>query len=223
MPSNGRNSIRVDGRSVLLPGIGRVRMREEVRFDGDILGITISRTADRWFASFTVDTGEPAPNPKSGPDIGIDMGVTTLAVLWDGQRKTLIANPKALEHARADLRATQKAIARSIKVNGRPRTRRRRRLHEKPAGQHARVARIRWDPHHEATAQIAKRGGRVTVETLNVDGMKRTTEGWPGRSAMPACPNSCGSWSTSTAGTARSSGAWTAGIRRRRRAVHAEP
>ena len=119
-PSNGRNSTRVDGPNVRLPRIGWVRMREELRFEGDILSVTVSRTAGRWFASFTVDTCEPAPALRSGPDIGIDMGVKTLATLWDGGEKTMIANPKALEQTLADLRATQKAIARSIKVNGRP-------------------------------------------------------------------------------------------------------
>ncbi len=168
-PSNGRNSIQVDGRQVRLPRIGWVRMREALRFDGDILSITVSRTAGRWFASFTVDTGEPAPAPRPGPDVGIDMGVKTLAVLWDGGEKTEIANPKAL----AALRATQQAISRSVKVNGRPCTRNRRRLYEKLARQHAQVVRIRSDHHHKATTQIAKRGGSVTVETLNVDGMKR--------------------------------------------------
>ena len=172
-PSNGRNSIKVDGPNVRLPRIGWVRMREELRFEGDILSVTVSRTAGRWFASFTVDTCEPVPDPKPGPAIGIDMGVKTLATLWDGGEKTMIANPKALEQALADLRATQKAIARSVKVNGRACTRNRRRLYDQLARQHARVARIRADHHHKATTQIAKRGGSVTVETLNVDGMKR--------------------------------------------------
>ena len=172
-PSNGRNSIRVDGRQVRLPRIGWVRLREELRFEGDILSVTVSRTAGRWFASFTVDTCEPAPALRSGPDVGIDMGVKTLATLWDGEEKTLLANPKALEQALADLRATQKAIGRSVKVNGRACTRNRRRLYDQLARQHARVARIRSDHHHKATTQIAKRGGSVTVETLNVDGMKR--------------------------------------------------
>ena len=57
-------------------------------------------------------------------------------------------------------------------MNGRARTRNRRRLCGKPARQHARVARLRSDHHHKATTKIAKRGG-VTVEPLNVDGMKR--------------------------------------------------
>ena len=171
--SNGRNSIRAEGRHVRLPGIGWVPMREELRFDGDIMGVTVSQTAGRWFVSFQVDTGIPAPDPKPGPDIGIDMGVKTLATLWDGEARTRIENPESLTRALADMRTTQKAIARSVKVNGKPCTNRRRRLYGKLARQHAQVARLRLDHHHKATTQIAKRGGCVTVETLNVSGMKR--------------------------------------------------
>ena len=94
--SNGRNSIRAEGRHVRLPRIGWVPMREELRFDGDIMGVTVSQTAGRWFVSFQVDTGTPAPAPKPGPDIGIDMGVKTLATLWDGEARTRIENPEAL-------------------------------------------------------------------------------------------------------------------------------
>ena len=172
-PSNGRNSIKVNGPNVRLPQIGWVRMREALRFDGDIMGVTVGRTAGRWFVSFQVDTCEPPPELRPGPDIGIDMGVKTLATLWDGEKRARIENPEALKHALAELRATQKAIARSAKVNGHPCTNRRRRLYDKLARQHAKVARIRSDHHHKTTAQIAKRGGCVTVETLNVDGMKR--------------------------------------------------
>ena len=38
---------------------------------------------------------------------------------------------------------------------------------------HARVANVRNDHHHKATAAIAKSAGRVVVETLNVAGMMR--------------------------------------------------
>ncbi|MCY3659985.1 MAG: hypothetical protein OXG36_13330, partial [Caldilineaceae bacterium] len=38
---------------------------------------------------------------------------------------------------------------------------------------HFDIANLRADHHHKATTQIAKRGGTVKVETLNVDGMKK--------------------------------------------------
>ena len=173
-PSNGRNSIQVDGCSVRLPRIGWVRMREELRFEGDIMGVTVSRKGGRWYTSFTVDTYEPAPDPKPGPDIGIDMGVKTLATVWDGDVLEEIANPKALDRALKSLRCLDKAIARSIHTHGRHNpSKRRDGLYAQRNRLHIDIANLRADHHHKATTQIAKRGGTVKVETLNVSGMKR--------------------------------------------------
>ena len=173
-PSNGRNSIKVDGCSVHLPRIGRVRMREELRFEGDLLGVTVSRKGGRWFASFTVDTGQPAPETRPGPDIGIDMGVKTLATVWDGEETKAFANPKALTTALKSLRRLDQAIARSLHTHGRHNpSKRRDGLYAKRRQLHVDIANIRADHHHKATAQTAKRGGTVKVETLNVSGMKK--------------------------------------------------
>ena len=157
-----------------LPKIGWVRMREDLRFEGDIMGVTVSRKGGRWFASFTVDTCLPAPEARPGPDTGIDMGVSTLATLWDGEAVEEIANPKALASALKSLRRLDKAIARSIHTHGKHnRSNRRDILYAKRSRLYADIANLRADHHHKATTQIAKRGGTVKVETLNVEGMKR--------------------------------------------------
>ena len=39
----------LDGQTIRLPRIGEVAMTEALRFEGKILGATVSRTADRWF------------------------------------------------------------------------------------------------------------------------------------------------------------------------------
>ena len=45
--------------------IGWVRMREPLRFVGKIMSATISRVADRWFVSVTVDTQDLSHLPKA--------------------------------------------------------------------------------------------------------------------------------------------------------------
>ena len=42
-----------------IPKLGWVRRREAVRFVGKVLGGTISRSADRWFLSVTVEMPDP--------------------------------------------------------------------------------------------------------------------------------------------------------------------
>ncbi len=169
--SNGRNTVRPDGRRVHLPKVGPVRMREALRFAGDITEVTISLYGGRWQAAFTVDTGEPEPALREGGTVGIDMGLTVLATLSD---ETRIRNPKALAAALAELRSLDKALARSRNAHGKNRpSQRRNRLYELRNRQHARVRHLRRDHHHQATCAIAKTWAVVKVETLNVAGMAK--------------------------------------------------
>jgi putative transposase len=46
----------IEGRRIHISKLGWVRMREPLRFKGKIRSATISREADRWFVSITVDT-----------------------------------------------------------------------------------------------------------------------------------------------------------------------
>ena len=45
----------LNGNTIRLPKIGKVKMTERLRFSGKILGATVSRTADRWFVAIHVD------------------------------------------------------------------------------------------------------------------------------------------------------------------------
>ena len=168
---NGPDTVRVGGKAVMLPKIGRVAMVEELRFGGSIREVTINRTAGTWFASFCIEDGQPASPVKDGPTIGVDVGVGMLAVCSDGRR---VENPKALKAALRRLRQVDKAIARSRTAHGRSNhSNRRERLYDKRRRIHARIVNVRSDNHHKATTAIAKCAGRVVVETLNVSGMLR--------------------------------------------------
>ena len=168
---NGPDTVRVDGKAVMLPKIGRVAMAEELRWTGSIREVTINRTVGTWFACLTIEDGQPVPPVKDGPTIGIDVGVGTLAVCSNGLQ---VENPKALKGALRRLRQVDKAIARSRTAHGRSNhSNRRERLYAKRRRIHARIVDVRSDNHHKATTAIAKCAGRVVVETLNVSGMLR--------------------------------------------------
>ena len=165
---NGPDTIRVDGKVVMLPKIGHVAMVEELRFGGSIREVTINRTAGTWFACFCIEDGQPVPPVKSGPTIGVDVGVGTLAVCSNGLQ---VENPKALNAAIRRLRRVDKAIARSINGHGRSNhSNRRERLYAKRRRVHARIVNARNDNHHKATTAIAKSAGRVVV--------RDTERGW---------------------------------------------
>ena len=168
---NGPDTVRVDGKAVLLPKIGWVAMVELVRFSGSIREVTINRTAGTWFACFAVETGEEPPPVKDGDTVGVDVGVGTLAVCSNGLR---VENPRALNTGLRRLRRVDQAMARSRNVHGggNP-SNRREGLYARRRRLHARTVNVRNDNHHQATTAIAKSAGRVVVETLNVAGMMR--------------------------------------------------
>ena len=166
---NGPNTVKVDGRVVILPKIGPVAMVEYLRFHGSIREMTINRTAGTWFACFCIEDGQQAPPVKNGPTVGVDVGVGAMAMCSDG---TKVENPKALSSALQELRRVDRAIARSRNVHGKSNhSNRRERLYPRRRRLHVRVVNVQSDHHHKATTAIAKSAGLVVVETLSVAGM----------------------------------------------------
>lgn len=61
-------------------------MREPLRFAGGIVSASISRIANRWYASITVDIADPIPPlAENQGSVGVDLGVTRLATLSTGE------------------------------------------------------------------------------------------------------------------------------------------
>jgi putative transposase len=164
-------------RHVKLPRVGRVKVCEPTgkltsRVEAGtarLLGATVSRAAGRWFVAFTVEVEREVPEPRGGDVVGVDLGVSSLAVLSTGEK---IPNPRHLKQALRRLRKTSRAYART-----RPGSRGRRRLAARLAAIHARVADQRRDGLHKLTSRLAKGRGTVVVEDLNVAGMTRSARG----------------------------------------------
>jgi len=87
----------IKGKAIRIPNLGYVRMTEELRFDGKIMGATISRKADRWFIAIQVEIPDPSPiHSSESQAVGVDLGVKDLAVLSDGTKITGSKPHKAL-------------------------------------------------------------------------------------------------------------------------------
>jgi len=52
--------------------------------DAQIKTVTAKRAAERWYVCFSVEMPDPQPLPASDLAVGIDVGLTTFAVLSDG-------------------------------------------------------------------------------------------------------------------------------------------
>jgi putative transposase len=163
--ANEAGTFRCESKRIKLPVIGWVRMREAVRFQGPFKRVTVSREADRWFASIMVETSAPAPVTQPNEVVGVDLGVSVLATLSQGEP---IVGPKAHTALLKRLRRSNRALSRK-KRGSRNAARAKRRL----AKLHARIANIRKDVTHKATTALAKGFRRIGIEDLNVQGMAR--------------------------------------------------
>jgi putative transposase len=158
-----------DRKHVQLPRIGVLKTHESTRKlarrleqgTARILNAAITRTADRWYVSFTVEVERHVPSYSGKPNgVGVDVGVRHLAVLSTG---ATIANPRALEASLSKLRRLNRELARRQRGS-----RRRAASRQRLARVHAHVANIRRDAVHKLTSSLANRYGVVVVEHLNV-------------------------------------------------------
>jgi len=163
--ANEAGTFRVDSQRIKLPVVGWVRMREAVRFTGKLKRVTVSREADRWVASIMVETNDIKPVERPHDAVGVDLGVTTLATLSQGDP---IPGPKAHTALLGRLRRTSRALSRKRKDSAN-----RRKAKAKLARLHSRIAAIRRDATHKTTTLLAKTYRLIGIEDLNVRGMVR--------------------------------------------------
>ena len=155
----------IDACRIRIPNLGLVRMRETLRFSGKILSATISRTADQWFASITVDTQDHnhLPPAENQGTVGVDLGVSALATLSTGEKVTGAKPHKALL---SRLQRLSRSLSRKVKGSAN-----RHKAKQKLAKLHAQIANIRKDCLHQLTTDLTRRFHTIGIEDLNVSGM----------------------------------------------------
>ena len=131
--------------------------------DAKIINLTIScDTSERYFVSILVET-DLKPLEKTKAEVGIDVGVKTLATTSEGEK---IENPRPLVKHEKRLRILQRRLSRKVKdSNNRKKTRFR------VARLHARISDTRRDTLQKFTTKIISENQAIYVEGLNVAGM----------------------------------------------------
>ena len=157
----------IENRRIRIPKLGWVRMRETLRFTGRIVSATISCVAGNWYAGITVDMPDepPLPPAENQGAVGVDLGVTTLATLSNGE---VFIGPKALLSSRKKLRRLERVLSRKVKGS---RNRAKEKL--KLAKLHARIANLRRESLHQLTTDLTRSFHTIGIEDLNVKGMLR--------------------------------------------------
>ena len=159
-----------------LPNIGSVRMWQPLRFEGRIRMVTVKREAGYWFACVTVEMPSPAPRRGGGNTIGVDLGIRRMATSSDGTIYPKFAGTEATKRRQ---KCEEDKIRRYTEQLGRqtPGSARRQRVMLKLEKVRYRVRCRRDDEQYKVSADVARKGARVGVETLNVLGMMKKNKG----------------------------------------------
>lgn len=183
----------VDDRHVRLPRIGILHTKEPTTKLMAALGAgttrvlspAISERAERWYASFGCQVDRKQRPAPSGPPVGVDAGVKSLAVLSSGE---VVPNPKHLSKwARRQARLQRQCARRAGPAKGRAPSKRWWRSKARLARTHAKVATARSDGLHKLTTRLATTNATVVVEDLGLAGMTATAKGsghWRGKAGL---------------------------------------
>lgn len=162
-----RNGFGLRGNGKLyLAKIGEVAVRWSRDLPSEPSSVTVIKdAAGRYFASFVVQVDDQ-PLPETDAEVGIDLGLSTFAVLSNGRT---ITNPKFFRRTERRLKKAQQALSRKDKGSNN-RTKARIRV----ARAHAQVRQARSDWAHKATTTLIRENQAVYVEDLCVKGLART-------------------------------------------------
>ena len=161
-PSYGDGCRLLDSGKLRIQGAGEIKVRLHRAVDGIIKTVTVKREAGRWFVCFSVER-EAEPLPIVDAAIGVDVGLTSFAVLSDG---TEIDNPRHRKKAEARLSIAQRKVARR-----KLRSKRRRKAVALLQRIHAQIQNQRSDFHHKLARSLVNRYGMIAVEDLNIKGL----------------------------------------------------
>ena len=173
-PYNRGNADVLDNKHIKLPKVGRIKTK---RFDMPevykIFNITVEKTnTDKYYASICIET-EVQPLPKTGKQIGFDLGLTDLLIGSDGTR---VERPK-FDYAFKD------KLAKEQRKLSKMRTKLERanldldecknyqKQKHKVAKLHEHVANCAKDFNHKLSIELVRNYDLIAVENLNVSGL----------------------------------------------------
>src|SRR6266566_998810 len=147
---------------IWVPKLGWVNMAETLRFKGKVTGARITKTADWWFVSLTVELPDALAERKQGA-IGIDVGLNRLATLSTGEE---YENQAFLKTALGKLRQANKRLHRRVKGS-----KNREKARRQVARLHYQITCMRDDVLYKLTTRIADCYGIIGIENLNLKGL----------------------------------------------------
>jgi len=166
---------KVERSGVYLPKIGWVSFRFSKRtakrkFEGKVKNVTVRLESGRWFVSLQVEREVAEPvhlNPAA--EIGVDLGIARFAALSDG---SFFEGANAFKKYERKLVILQRRLANKVRFSANWK-----KAKARITTIHSRIANIRKDQLHKASATISKNHAVVVLEDLALTNMSASAKG----------------------------------------------
>lgn len=158
-------TIRKSGRLgiVGIPGEIKVRWHRDLPSGAKVGAAVISRSCGKWYVCFQITLADAGPIEREFAPIGIDLGLTSLVALSNGET---VATPQHTRMGAKALRRAQRAVARK-----RRHSKRQRNAKLRVARLSAKVAARRRDFSHKLSRDLVNRFSHIAMEDLNIKGL----------------------------------------------------
>lgn len=147
-----------------------LKLCETLRFKGKVLSCTISRQANKWFASINIelDWDESIYKKQKPSFLGIDLGINHLAFLSNGE---VFDGPKSYKGNLKKLKRISRSFSRKVKGSSNWKKQK-----IKLSKLHHTISNIRKDFLDKLSTYICKSFSVITLEDLNVSGMLKNSK-----------------------------------------------
>lgn len=166
--NNQKGSIALENGAIKLPKAGWVRVKAHRDIEGVIKSATVSMTTTgKYYVSILCES-EILPLPKTGSNIGIDLGISDFAILSTGEK---VGNQRFLNQLSKKLSKEQRTLSRralAAKKDGRKLTdsKNYQKQRLKVAKIHEKIANKRQDFLHKVSTEIVKNHDIICIEDL---------------------------------------------------------
>ena len=161
-----RNGFSLRGSRLYVARVGEINLRWSRPLPTPPSSVTVICERDgRYYASFVVER-QPAPLPPNEREVGIDVGLSRLAVTSAGE---IIVNPRFLRVKERRLARAQRALSRKAKGSAN-----RAKARHTLAVLHRKVRETRLDHAHKTALRLVRDNQAVYAEDLAVSGLART-------------------------------------------------
>lgn len=169
--SNGKVVLE-SGNKIKIPTLGTFKLKEALDCKYVTQTFTISKQADKWYVSFTVDAERIPPLFHEGVEpVGIDLGVKCFATLSDGSTYEAPKPYKTAKTKLAKLQYRNRNKQLGNRKKGIKNSNNAAKYYKKLAKQHATISNKRSDFLHKTTTEISKKFKEIHIEDLNIKGM----------------------------------------------------